>query len=114
MKVYLVELDDRDYDAGSQYNIGAFTKREDAEILKQKVEQVFRYIEQRVLNFYNKHPDVYPLNLHERLINTIKKNPNFKFMLKVSPSYWFIAGPSIRIKEIELYEGFYDYQRNVK
>lgn len=114
MKIYIVELDDRDYDAGYEYRIGAFTKREDAEVLKQKIEQVFQYVEQRILNFYKKHPDIYLLDLHERLINTIKKNINYKFMLKVQPSNWFIKGPTIKVKEVELYEGFYDYQRNVK
>ena len=59
MKVYIVGLDDRDYYSVSQYNIGAFTKREDAEFLKQKIEQVFYYIKQRILKFCEKYPNIY-------------------------------------------------------
>lgn len=113
-KIYLVKADDRHYEDGSVYTITSFTTKESAELLKQKIEQVFYYVEQRAEKYYNKHPDCYLNSVQQRLFSCIKKNHKYKFLRDVHWSYWYDAGPTIMVHDLELYDGFSDYIREVK
>lgn len=110
-KIYIVEVDDRDYDAGCTYTIGAFVDKAYAEQLKHKVEQVFYYVKQRALKFEVKHPNTFVIGVAERLFNTLKKNPKYKFLSNVSPSYWHLQGPIINVREEYLYNDLAEYPK---
>lgn len=110
-KIYIIEIDDRDYDAGSTYTIGAFTSQAQAEQLKQKIEQVFSYVEQRALRFNERLPNTFVIGVAERLFNTLKKNPKYKFLEKVEPSYWCLQGPLVNIREDYIYTDLAEYPK---
>lgn len=113
-KIYTVEADDRHYEDGSIYTVTSFTTKESAELLKQKIEQVFYYVEQRADKYREKHPDCYLNGVIQRIFECIKKSPNYRFLRDVQVSDWYNSGPTILIQELNMYDCYSDYIREVK
>lgn len=110
-KIYSVVVDDSNYDSGCIYDIGCFINQDYAEELKHKVEQVFYYVEQRSAKLMIKYPNLYETDVARRLFNCIKRNPNYKYLAKVNPSYWYSRGPIITIEEQTLYNDLAEYPK---
>lgn len=113
-KIYSVQADDRCYEDGLVYTLTTFADKGSAELLKQKIEQVFYYVEQRADKYYNKHPECYLNSVQQRIFERIKKNQRFKFLKEAHWSYWYNSGPTIMIEELKIYDSFSDYIMEVK
>lgn len=111
VKIYSVVIDDTSYDSGHIYSIGAFVSEDYAKELKYKIEQVFYYVEQRSAKLMTKRPNLYETDVARRLFNCIKKNPSYKYLSKVQPSYWYSSGPRIEIEESVLYNDLAEYPK---
>ena len=111
-KAYVVQIDDRCGEDGREYPLCVFTTRAEALLLKQKIEQVFYYIEQRVQKLNKKIPTLYTIMAQHRLLKCIKKNPKFYYLKGVYSSFNFESGPNIKVFDLDLYESYTDIKRS--
>ena len=111
-KLYLLEAHDFDYGEGYSTEIVVFPDKNDAELLKHKVEQVYQYIEQRLTKFEEKHPDCYRSYVKERLYKTIQKNVNFSYLKDIHYGEYSNNFQRLHIIELEYKETFSEYVRS--